>query len=59
MARTLDRRQLVERSIIKKYRKELWNPFVLAVKRYELVRTFSVFFTIALSFLYIRIPLLP
>lgn len=38
MARTLDRRQLVERSIIKKYRKELWNPFVLAVKRYELVR---------------------
>ena len=38
MARTLDRRQLVERSIIKKYRKELWSSVILAVKRYELVR---------------------
>lgn len=38
MARELSRCQLVERSIIKKYRKELWNPFILAVKRYELVQ---------------------
>ncbi|MBQ3090414.1 MAG: tRNA 2-thiocytidine biosynthesis protein TtcA [Oscillospiraceae bacterium] len=38
MARELTRAQLVERSIIKKYRKELWNPFILAVKRYELVK---------------------
>ena len=37
MARELSRCQLIERSIQKKYRKELWNPFILAVKRYELV----------------------
>lgn len=37
MARTLDRRQLIERSIHKKYRKQLWTPFVAAVKRYGLV----------------------
>ena len=30
--------QLIERSIIKKYRKELWTPFIVAVKRYELVQ---------------------
>ena len=30
--------QLVERSIQKKYRRELWTPFVRAIKRYELVR---------------------
>ena len=29
--------QLVERSIVKKYRKELWNPFIAAVKRYKLI----------------------
>ena len=29
--------QLAERSISKKYRKEIWNPFIAAVKRYELV----------------------
>ncbi|WP_294853758.1 ATP-binding protein [uncultured Oscillibacter sp.] len=29
--------ETAERSIIKKYRKTLWNPFVAAVKRYELV----------------------
>ncbi|MGM9538556.1 MAG: ATP-binding protein [Candidatus Onthomonas sp.] len=38
MARELTRCQLIERSIIKKYREELWNPFILAVKRYELVQ---------------------
>ena len=37
MARELSKCQEVERSIIKKYRKELWNPFIAAVKRYELV----------------------
>ncbi len=37
MSRQLSRCQLIERSIIKKYRKELWNPFVAAVKRYELI----------------------
>lgn len=37
MKRELTPCQLIERSIIKKYRKELWNPFIAAVKRYELV----------------------
>ena len=35
--RHLDERQLIERSIQKKYRKELWTPFITAVKRYALV----------------------
>lgn len=30
--------QLIERSIIKKFRKELWKPFAYAVKRYELIQ---------------------
>ena len=38
MARQLSRLQLIERSIVKKYRKELWNPFIAAVKRYELIQ---------------------
>ena len=38
MARELDTQQLAERSLIKKYRKELWNPFIAAVKRYELIQ---------------------
>lgn len=29
--------ETAERSIIKKYRKTLWNPFIAALKRYELV----------------------
>ena len=37
MKRELDACQLTERSISKKYRKEIWNPFIAAVKRYELV----------------------
>ena len=37
MSRELTKRQLAERSISKKYRKEIWNPFIAAVKRYELV----------------------
>lgn len=37
MKRELSRAQLVERSIIKKYREDIWNPFIAAVKRYELV----------------------
>ena len=35
--RDLEKFRLIERSVIKKYRKELWNPFIAAVKRYELV----------------------
>jgi len=37
MARELLPYQIAERSIIKKYRKQLWNPFIAAVKRYALV----------------------
>ena len=38
MKRELTDGQLIERSIQKKYRKELWTPFILAVKRYELIQ---------------------
>lgn len=37
MSRELEPYQMVERSITKKYRKELWRPFVGAIKRYELI----------------------
>mgnify|MGYP001324243458 CR=1 FL=1 len=36
MSRELTPREIAERSLIKTYRKSLWNPFVAAVKRYEL-----------------------
>ena len=38
MKRELTDLQVIERSIHKKYRKELWTPFVAAVKRYELIQ---------------------
>lgn len=38
MSRRLEPYQQIERSITKKYRKELWNPFVQAVKQYELIQ---------------------
>lgn len=38
MPKELTRCQQAERSLIKKYRKELWAPFIAAVKRYELVK---------------------
>ena len=37
MARELTYNQIVERSIIKTYRKSIWNPFVQACQNYELV----------------------
>lgn len=37
MSRQLSFAQQVERSIIKTYRKEIWNPFVEAVKTYQLI----------------------
>lgn len=37
MSRQLEDYQLVERSIIKKYRKDIWNPFIQAVKDYQLI----------------------
>ena len=39
MARELDRYTLIERSITKKYRKEIWNPFIKAIKDYELIKS--------------------
>ncbi len=37
MPRELEKAQLIQRSLIKKYRRELWNPFVAAVKNYRLI----------------------
>ena len=37
MSRELTPRETAERSLIKTYRKSIWNPFIAAVKRYELV----------------------
>ena len=37
MKETMDKHQLIERSIQKKFHKELWTPFVRAVKRYQLI----------------------
>ena len=37
MARPLSRCQEIERSIVKKFRKALFNPFIEAVKRYSLI----------------------
>ena len=37
MGRELKKYELVERSIIKTYRKRIWNPFLIALKKYKLV----------------------
>ena len=37
MSRTLSPQEIAERSLITTYRKTLWQPFIAAVKRYELV----------------------
>ena len=37
MARKLEAYQEIERSLLTKYRKDIWSPFILAVKRYNLV----------------------
>lgn len=38
MPRELEPHQLIERSIIKRFRKDIWNPFILAVKKYQLIQ---------------------
>ncbi len=38
MPKELEEYQKIERSIITTYRKELWSPFVLAVKKYALIQ---------------------
>ena len=37
MGRELKKHEIVERSIIKTYRKDIWNPFLIALKEYKLV----------------------
>ncbi|WP_298030191.1 ATP-binding protein [uncultured Dysosmobacter sp.] len=37
MSRELTPQETAERSLIKTYRKAIWNPFIAAVKRYELI----------------------
>ncbi len=39
MKRELERYQIAERSISKTYRKTIWNPFVEAVKKYQLIQS--------------------
>ena len=39
MARELKKYEIVERSIIKKYRKPIWNQFIIALKEYKLVNS--------------------
>jgi tRNA 2-thiocytidine biosynthesis protein TtcA len=34
----LDKNTLIERSIIKKYRKQIWRPFIRAIDEYELIK---------------------
>lgn len=38
MPKELEKYQQIERSIITTYRKTLWSPFVLAVKKYQLIQ---------------------
>ncbi len=38
MAKQLEKHQEIERSIITTYRKTIWSPFVLAVKKYKLIQ---------------------
>ena len=37
MSRELTPQETAERSLIKTYRKSIWNPSIAAVKRYELI----------------------
>ncbi len=39
MAKVLEEYQRIERSIITTYRKTIWSPFVLAVKKYQLIQS--------------------
>ncbi len=39
MSRELEKYEFVERSIIKKYRKDIWNQFIIALKDYKLVNS--------------------
>ncbi|MDY6223185.1 MAG: ATP-binding protein [Candidatus Borkfalkiaceae bacterium] len=39
MAKQLTKREQIERSLITTYRKGIWSPFVLAVKKYRLIQS--------------------
>ena len=39
MSRELERFEQIERSIIKTYHKQLWTPFVTALKQYEMIQS--------------------
>lgn len=39
MNRELNQCQMIERSIIKKYRKRIWVPFITAIKQYQLIQS--------------------
>ncbi|MBQ7924487.1 MAG: tRNA 2-thiocytidine biosynthesis protein TtcA [Clostridia bacterium] len=39
MPKVLEKHQEIERSLITTYRKTIWSPFVLAVKKYRLIET--------------------
>lgn len=38
MSRELEKYQLIERSIIKRFRKQIWNPFIQGIKRYQMIQ---------------------
>ena len=38
MGRELEKYQLIERSIIKRFRKQIWNPFIQGIKRYQMIQ---------------------
>ncbi len=38
MSRDLTPCEKIERSLIKRFRKELWKPFIVAIKRYEMIQ---------------------
>ena len=39
MSRELERFEQIERSIVKTYHKQLWTPFITALKQYELIQS--------------------
>ena len=59
MAKQLEPCQNIERSIIKKFRKQLWRPFIDAVKRYELVQEGDRIAVCILSLIHISEPTRP
>ena len=38
MSKELSQCQVIERSLFKTYRKRIWVPFIMAIKKYELIQ---------------------